>query len=217
MEFLGVKKGINFMIVGEIMGVISSILFGFATLLLAISSTTINSGNVDELGIVLILSSVLGLISRITVILSSIVLGIGLIKALRDESKFKEALVILIISMLIFSSQFILQNIQMEYFEIALGLADMWVMVAILQGMESILDKMKNNDLAKKGIRAIKWSVALTSVSVISNLSYEFFVSYTSLVWAGVSITIVSAAAQIINYIIYISFLNKTKRLYFSK
>ena len=217
MEFLGVKKGINFMIVGEIMGVISSILFGFATLLLAISSTTINSGNVDELNIVLILSFVPALISRITVILSSIVLGIGLIKALRDESKFKEALVILIISMLIFSSQFILQNIQMEYFEIALGLADMWVMVAILQGMVSILDKMKNNDLAKKGIRAIKWSVALTSVSVISNLSYEFFVSYTSLVWAGVSITIVSAAAQIINYIIYISFLNKTKRLYFSK
>lgn len=217
MEFLGVKKGINFMIVGEIMGVISSILFGFATLLLAISSTTINSGNVDELNIVLILSFVSGLISRITVILSSIVLGIGLIKALRDESKFKEALVILIISMLIFSSQFILQNIQLEYFEIALGLADMWVMVAILQGMVSILDKMKNNDLAKKGIRAIKWSVALTSVSVISNLSYEFFVSYTSLVWAGVSITIVSAAAQIINYIIYISFLSKTKRLYFSK
>ena len=217
MEFLGVKKGINFMIVGEIMGVISSILFGFATLLLAISSTTIDSGNVDELNIVLILSFVPALISRITVILSSIVLGIGLIKALRDESKFKEALVILIISMLIFSSQFILQNIQMEYFEIALGLADMWVMVAILQGMVSILDKMKNNDLAQKGIRAIKWSVALTSVSVISNLSYEFFVSYTSLVWAGVSITIVSAAAQIINYIIYISFLNKTKRLYFSK
>lgn len=217
MEFLGVKKGINFMIVGEIMGVISSILFGFATLLLAISATTINSGNVDELDIVLILSFVLGLISRITVILSSIVLGIGLIKALRDESKFKEALVILIISMLIFSSQFILQNIQMEYFEIALGLADMWVMVAILQGIVNILDKMKNNDLAKKGIRAIKWSVALTSVSVISNLSYEFFVSYTSLVWAGISITIVSAAAQIINYIIYIGFLSKTKRLYFSK
>lgn len=205
------------MIVGEIMGVISSILFGFATLLLAISSTTINSGNVDEPSIVLILSYVSALISRITVILSSIVLGIGLIKALRDESKFKEALVILIISMLIFSSQFILQNIQMEYFEIALGLADMWVMVAILQGIVSILDKMKNNDLAQKGIRAIKWSVALTSVSVISNLSYEFFVSYTSLVWAGVSITIVSAAAQIINYIIYIRFLSKTKRLYFSK
>ena len=217
MEFLGVKKGINFIIVGEIMGVISSILFGFATLFLAISLTTINSGNADEQGVVFILSSVPGLISRITVILSSIVLGIGLIKALRDESKFKEALVILIISMLIFSSQFVLQSIQMEYFEIALGLADMWVMVAILQGMVSILDKMKNNDLAEKGIRAIKWSVALTSVSVISNLSYEFFVSNTSLVWAGVSITIVSAAAQIINYIIYISFLSKTKRLYFSK
>ena len=74
MEFLGVKKGINFMIVGEIMGVISSILFGFDTLLLAITSTTINSGNVDELGMVFILSPVPGLISRITVILSSIVL-----------------------------------------------------------------------------------------------------------------------------------------------
>lgn len=102
MEFLGVKKGINFIIVGEIMGVISSIFFGFATLLLAISLTTINSGNADEQGVVFILSSVPGLISRITVMLSSIVLGIGLIKALRDESKFKEALVILIISMLIF-------------------------------------------------------------------------------------------------------------------
>ena len=215
MEYPGVKKGISFIIAGEIMGVISSILYGFATLVLAISSTTINSGN--EVGIVLILSSVPGLISRLTVILSSIVLIIGLIKALRDESKFKEALVILIISMLIFSSQFFLENIQMEYFEIALALADMWVMVAILQGMVSILDKMKNKDLAEKGIRAIKWSVALTSVSVISNLSYEFFVSNTSLVWAGVSITIVSAAAQIINYIIYISFLSKTKRLYFSK
>ena len=217
MEFPGVKKGINFIIAGEIMGVISSILFGFATLFLAISSTTINSGNVDELGMVLILSSVPGLISRITVILSSIVLGIGLIKALRDESKFKEALIILIISMLIFSSQFYLESIQMEYFEIALGLADMWVMVAILQGMVSILDKLKNNDLAEKGIKVIKCSVSLTSVSILANLSYEFFVSNTSLIWAGVSITIVSAAAQIINYIIYISFLSKTKRLYFSK
>lgn len=217
MQFPGVKKGINFIIAGEIMGVISSILFGFATLLLAISSTTINSGNVAELGIILILSSVPGIVSRITVIISSIVLGIGLIKALRNESKFKEALIILIISMLIFSSQFYLESIQMEYFEIALGLADMWVMVAVLQGMVSILDKLKNNDLAEKGIKAIKWSVALTSVSVLSNLSYEFFVSNTSLVWAGVSITIVSAAAQIINYIIYIRFLNATKRLYFSK
>lgn len=217
MEFLGVKKGINFIIAGEIMGVISSILFGFATLFLAISSTTINSGNVDELGMVLILSSVPGLISRITVILSSIVLGIGLIKALRDESKFKEALIILIISMLIFSSQLYLESIQMEYFEIALGLADMWVMVAILQGMVSILDKLKNNDLAEKGIKVIKCSVSLTSVSILANLSYEFFVSNTSLIWAGVSITIVSTAAQIINYIIYISFLSKTKRLYFSK
>lgn len=217
MEFLGVKKGINFMIVGEIMGVISSILFGFDTLLLAITSTTINSGNVDELGMVFILSPVPGLISRITVILSSIVLIIGLIKALRDESKFKEAIIIIIISMLIFSSQFFLDNIQMEYFEIALGLADMWVMVAIIQGMVSILDKLKDYDLAERGIKVIKCSVSLTSVSILANLSYEFFVSNTSLVWAGVSITIVSAAAQIINYIIYISFLSKTKRLYFSK
>ena len=217
MQFPNLRRGINRIIVGEVMGVVSTILFGFSSFMLSLTSAALNYYNIKLIVILSSVSLVVTVTANLLNIISSIVLFTGLITARQDETKFKEAIIIIVVSLVMLVLQLFINSDIKSILVIINGLADMWVMVVVIQGFVNILDKLKDYTLAEYGIRLIKRTILLSVVTILSNITLDFFMINISFAIMGMIFTLVSAAAQIVNYIFYVGFLRKCKSLYFSK
>lgn len=216
MEFPNLRRGINRIIIGEVMGVVSTILLGFASFMMALVSTALNYSSARILGTLAVVAAVVAFLSNLLTIISSVILGIGLLNAREDETKFKEAIIVIVISIVMLILQTVFENELEGIFIIITGLADMWVMVAVIQGFVNILDKLKDKKLAEYGIKLLKRTVLLSSITVLSNVTLDFFTVNASFAVIGVVFILFSTIAQIVNYKFYIGYLRKFKRLYFS-
>ena len=84
MQFTNVKKGFNKIIIGEIIGVVSSILSTFAAVAAALSSSTHNPSGAVTTGKIVLAASIVGIISEGMVIIGYIILAAGLAQARKD-------------------------------------------------------------------------------------------------------------------------------------
>lgn len=209
-------RGINKIIIGESIDVISIIIGQILSVITIIYFQAIQNHNTittyDNIESVLMISTVVIMfVSVISTVISTIFTLSGIVQSINLDSKFKEALVIIIIRCVLYIINYIVPNI-INQINILSVLIDLWLIVAIIQGIINICDDSANKTLVKGGLNTMKYILILYSLGVLSNISYTYIIVNLSQINIGILMLIISMILLISSYIIYIRYLIKIKK-----
>lgn len=213
MRFSNAYKGIKIIFVGEIIGVLLMVCLEFPSTLLQIAGSLFSDSEMLELALSSVVTKLMTYAYQFFEILSFVVVMIGAIIASKDEKKFREAAIVIAIAIIgSMVNMFIDIDINM-ILEIVIGVLDLWVVVAVLQGCINISDLCKEEDISEKGVKALKIVIFAYTASIIFTLSTQFFMSRASFLVISVIIIIMGAIVQITAYVFYIVHLSRMKKM----
>ena len=206
-------KGIKIIIVGEIIRAIRSILFNLLSMLISLFGDGSGDFEIADYAIVSLLSRFGEELYNAVSIVSWIIVLIGAIIASKDEKKFKEAAIIVVISV-ISNLVPVFIDVQAEMVvTIVAGLFDLWAIIAVIQGCINVADKYEDYKMSDRGIFTLKFGIAIYTVVILMGLTFSFFTARSSLVLIGVIVVSISEIAEIAMYLIYINYLIKVKKM----
>ena len=206
-------KGIKIIIVGEIIRAIRSILFNLLSMLISLFGDGSGDFEIADYAIISLLSRFGEELYNAVSIVSWIIVLIGAIIASKDEKKFKEVAIIVVISV-ISSLVPVLIDVQAEMVvAIVAGLFDLWAIIAVIQGCINVADKYEDYKTSDRGIFTLKLCLAIFTVAILMGLTFSFFAARSSLVLIGVIVVSISEIAEIAMYLIYINYLIKVKKM----
>ena len=206
-------KGIKIIIVGEIIRAIRSILFNLLSMLISLFGDGSGDFEIADYAIVSLLSRFGEELYNAVSIVSWIIVLIGAIIASKDEKKFKEAAIIVVISV-ISNLVPVFIDVQAEMVvTIVAGLFDLWAIIAVIQGCINVADKYEDYKTSDRGIFTLKFGIAIYTVVILMGLTFSFFTARSSLVLIGVIVVSISEIAEIAMYLIYINYLIKVKKM----
>ena len=139
---------------------------------------------------------------------------VGIIQASKDEGAFKTALIAIIVSLVaaviagIFSSNGLVQSIC----QIIQNVMSLAVTLFVINGVTNLAEKMNNTEVWSKGRNLLKVIVCIYALSLIA--------SFISLIFGGIFMSVtaailalVAAVLDVISYFLYLSLLNKGKKM----
>lgn len=213
MRFSNAYKGIKIIFVGEIIGVLLMVCLEFPSTILQISTSLFGDSGMFEFAVSSVVTKLMTYASQFFELLSFAVIMIGAIIASKDEKKFREAAIVIAITIIgSMVNMFIDIDINM-ILEIVIGVLDLWAVVAVLQGCINISDLCKEEDISEKGVKTFKILVFAYTASIIFTLSTQFFMSRASFLVISVIIIIMGAIVQITAYVFYIVHLSRMKKM----
>ena len=206
-------KGIRIIIVGEIIGAIGTILFNLPAMLISLIGNGSGDFEIADYAIVSLLSGFGEDFYSAVSIVNWIIVLIGAIIASKDEKKFKEAAIIVVISM-ISTLVPVFIDVQAELVvAIVAGLFDLWAIIAVIQGCINVADKYEDYKTSDRGSFTLKFVLAVFTVAILMGLTFSFFAARSSLVLIGVIVVSISEIVEIAMYLIYINYLIKVKKM----
>ena len=206
-------KGINLIIVGELLGLFSTLIANTSSVPVnyfwgMLSNNALDQGNAVS-GAVAVAVLLAGAISYASVI----VLFIGFIKMSKCDFKFKEAIVITVIALLVDLSGVFLNNVFGNFVIVVSSIADLWMCVAVIQGLVNIFDKREDDTMSDKGIRVMRLVLALYVFSIIGGIMLQFFGSNPSLTNFSIIAVIIITVLQVVIYTFYIKYLFHSRKV----
>ncbi len=206
-------KGIRIIIVGEIIGAIGTILFNLPAMLISLIGNGSGDFEIADYAIVSLLSGFGEDFYSAVSIVNWIIVLIGAIIASKDEKKFKEVAIIVVISV-ISSLVPVLIDVQAEMVvAIVAGLFDLWAIIAVIQGCINVADKYEDYKTSDRGSFTLKFVLAVFTVAILMGLTFSFFAARSSLVLIGVIVVSISEVVEFAMYLIYINYLIKVKKM----
>ena len=152
--------------------------------------------------------------AAVLVMIGSIMTLVGVIQASRDEGAFKTALIAIIISLVaaviaaIFSSSGVVQSIC----QIIQNVMSLAATLFVINGVTNLAEKMNNTEVWSKGRNLLKVIVCIYALSLIA--------SFISLIFGGIFVSmtaailsLIAAILNVISYFLYLSLLNKGKKM----
>lgn len=213
MRFSNAYKGIKIIFVGEIIGVLLMVCLEFPSTILQIFTSLFSESGMFEFAVSSVVTNLMTYASQFFELLSFVVVMIGSIIASKDEKKYREAAIVIAITIIgSMVKMFIDIDINM-ILEIVIGVLGLWAVVAVLQGCINISDSCKEEDISEKGVKALKIVIFAYTASIILTLSTQFFMSRVSLLVIGVIIIIMGTIVQITAYVFYIVHLSRMKKM----
>ena len=206
-------KGIKIIIVGEIIGAIGTILINLPDMLISLIGSGSGDYEIADYAIISLLSGFGGDIYYAVSIVNWIIVLIGAIIASKDEKKFKELAIIVVVSA-ISTLVPVFIDVQAEMVvAIVAGLFDLWAIIAVIQGCINVADKYEDYKTSDRGIFTLKLALAIYTVAILMELTFSFFAARSSLVLIGVIVVSISEVVEIAMYFIYINYLIKVKKM----
>ena len=214
MKFPNAAKGVKRIFTAEILKLIAAVLsiIGIGMMIFTLAAAQANAeGATIAAGtgtaVLLLAAAVISLIAGIMAL-------VGIINASKDEGAFKAALVTIIISLCaaivagIFSQNATVQSIC----QIIQNLMSIFVTIFVIQGVSNLAVKIGNNDVAQQGKSLLKIIVAIYALSLVANIIVLIFGGMFVSVTAGI-LAVIALVLNVIGYLVYLSLLNKGKKM----
>lgn len=214
MKFTNAYQGVKKIFAAEILSLICSIC---ATVTLALPVVgVIAAANNSQGGTVASLGgfAVLAIASMVLAIIAFIFKLIGVNKASKDEPAFKIAFYMIlagiVVSVLtgIFSSNSTVSSIMSALGEIV----NLAVTVYIIQGIKNLAQRLGDDKMVKSGDTLFKYIIAIYILVIIAQIVIMILQNGAAVVVALV-IIVISGILEIIQYILYIRYLAKAKKM----
>lgn len=214
MKFTNAYQGVKKIFAAEILSLISSIC---ATVMLALPVVPlITAANNSQGGTVASLGgfAVLAIATMVLAIIAFIFKLIGVNKASKDEPAFKIAFYMIlagiVVSVLtgIFSSNSTVSSIMSAIGEIV----NLAVTVYIIQGIKNLAQRLGDDKMVKSGDTLFKYIIAIYILVIIAQIVIMILQNGAAVVVALV-IIVISGILEIIQYILYIRYLAKAKKM----
>mgnify|MGYP006873076033 CR=1 FL=1 len=204
-------KGLKNIIAGEIIGLVSAVLFGGVTSVLLFVTLDKITDDAFMARLFGVAGTGLYILSVVGSLISSLIIFIGLMRIRKEDYKFKEAIVMIIIPAISLILQLFMDN-SANYRVIEL-LLDLWFMVAVTQGLVNICDKVKERNVADKGITVIKQVICLYAICIVANITQNFFSSNQSFELIGFISLVVNVLTELLMNIFYIGYIIKVRKM----
>lgn len=218
MQFPNAAKGIKRIFRAEILKIFSYICLFFAAvtgfIALLASSDDVTSGTSEALSSGgLIGAIVLGAAFVILIIIAFIMNMVGCVNARNDNENFKTALVFLIVS-ITFSivSVFVLHNGLSNIIYSMATLSETLTTIFVIAGVMQIANQLGRDDINKKGATVLKLIITAEVISFILTFISTFLRGGTTEI-ISTALFLASVVVSFIKYIMYLSFLSKSKKM----
>ncbi len=220
MKFPNAAKGVKRIFTAEVLNLIATICLAVAAVLIvvAVASGKFVSGRTSD---ALFGGSMLGAILfalawLVLTIIGFIMKLVGIINASKDEASFKSALVFLIVSIVasIVSSVLMMNNVNTagNLLYTFAQLVEVFITIFVIAGGVKLADRLNRGDVGSKGTNVLKIIIVVNVLMLIANLVSSFMGGIAASVVSGV-LLIVALVLEIVQYFLYLSFLNKAKKM----
>ena len=214
MRFPNAASGVKKIFTAQILGLIASVamIIGLIFLIFTAAAADANAqgGAVAAgLGTIILMGA-----SAVLILIGSIMTLVGIIQASKDEGAFKTALIAIIVSLVaaviagIFSSNGLVQSIC----QIIQNVMNLAVTLFVINGVTNLAEKLNNTEVWSKGRNLLKVIVCIYALSLIA--------SFISLIFGGIFVSmtaailsLIAAVLDVISYFLYLSLLNKGKKM----
>ncbi len=217
MRFPNAAKGLKKIFTAEILNLIGAILMVIMAGVLVGSlvagkigntvSVSIMGGGLVGVGVLFIAAMVLGIIAFIMNL-------VGVINANHDESNFKSALIFLIISIIasVLAGVFTSNGMVSSLMRSLSTLMSLFVTIFVISGSIKLADQLNRGDVSTSGTNVLKMIIVVKVIELIVSLIVSFMGGMVASVVACI-LFLASVILNIIQYFMYLSFLNKAKKM----
>lgn len=194
-------KGVNKLLVSEILNVAASMLFLAASVIAAVTSRqTVNTAYLPAILIPMILVGVVGLLAFIMQI-------VGLNQARRDNTRFRTAIVFVCIGVVAFNAAAFTGGTLGNIFSSINEVCSVLISVYIILGIYDLAENMENSSVMLHGKIALFAGTAVFAIAVIARIIPVFFPRTENI------LDVICSVTELIAYIIFLIFLAKAKKM----
>lgn len=216
MDFAIARKGMVTMIVGEILGMVSSVLFSLCSFLLPFITYAFQNDKEVTISYLSVVIGLFAVVSNLLAVISGIIQIFALKKITKIDNKFKEALIILIFMLTCVFIRYFGDNTIDSIMSVLSDMTDLWIAVAVIQGCVNISDSMDDIDMSNRGLKVMKIVITLFAITIIGNIIFQYLVANPSFFLGSVISLAIFSILQVVIYIYYIGYLNSVVH-YFDK
>ena len=140
---------------------------------------------------------------------------VGIINARHDEDSFKSALICLILNLVSMFCFGIFTNINTTVASLFYSFGNLmhvFVTLFIISGIIKMADKLNRGDISAKGSNILKIIVVIAALSLLISIVSSFIMSSAAMVTALILMA-VALVLCIVQYIMFLSFLAKAKKM----
>ena len=213
MSFPNAQKGIKKIYIGELLMLISIVLTTVSDIALLIFSAPeeVSDATVGASVIGLVVFSVAASLLTVFALIFSI---IGVIQTSKDEPLFKGVIAVMLLSVgvTVVSAIFTENQLVTKLTSVINEVSGTITIVLIVFGIGKMAEKLGNDDVFVRGqtlLRIIIW-IALLSVII---KAVAAFAPYSVVLVLDIIMLIGTGVLEVVEYFLYLSFLNKTKKM----
>ena len=214
MKFPNAANGVKKLFTAQVLSLIAAIatIIGLALLIITAASAEANveGGAIAAgLGTIVLMGA-----ASVLILIAAIMSLVGLIQSAKDEGAFKTAVFAIGISLVaaivaaIFSSNGIVQSVC----QIVQNVMSIAVTIFVITGVTNLADKLNNAEVSQKGRNLLKIIVCIYALALIATIISLIFGGAFFSVTAAI-LALVAAVLDVIAYFLYLSLLNKGKKM----
>ena len=218
MSFPNTAKGIKRIYIAEILK-----LFAYICMVIGAVAATVALFSMEESGAsdltdalsygMFVLTVIVGIAYAVLMITAFIMNLIGYINARNDNENFKTALVFLVVSIVFTVISYFMLNRGIGSIMYSLStLSETLATIFVIAGTMQIAFQLGREDISKKGAVVLRLIIVVECITFVLSFISSFFRNDTT---AAVSTVLMLASILInfIKYILYLSFLSKSKKM----
>lgn len=222
MKYPNAAKGVKRIFTAEILKLVGTIFGVIGLTIVAIGLMTAKVTNGSDAGIVTLVVSLgigaLPLIAWFVLRLIGFILRlVGIINAKQDEDSFKSSLVCLILEMVsvVVSGVFlginstVVASVLYSFAE----LMGLFVTLFIISGIIKLADKLNRGDVSAKGSNLLKLICVIVGLSLLLNIISSILIGNPAIMFIALILFGAALILCAIQYIMFLSFLAKAKKM----
>ena len=215
MKYPNAAKGVQRIYIAELLKLIAyfSLIAAATIFIISLLSSGVEEVSEVFMNSSVIVSIVLLVIFVVLYLISFIMNLIGFINAFRDDENFKTALIFLIIN-IVFTivSVFIISGGFASILYSLATLSDTLATIFVIAGGVNLANQLEYGDVSKKGANVIKLIIIMEAISFVITFITTFMNGSASSMIALIFV-LATFVLSIIKYVMYLSFLSKTRKM----
>ena len=214
MKFPNAAQGVKKIFTAEILAIIAAGCTLIGGIMIVIAAASAGGGSKGGAVAGLAGTAIFMIAAAIISLISFIMNIIGINNASKDEPSFKTAFYCVLVGIVasivagIFSGNSVVNAI----FTLVGNISSLAVTVFVITGIIKLADQLNNGEVSAKGNNQLKLIVAIYALSIIASLIVMILGGYSASVVAAV-IYVIAMILNVIQIILYLSFLNKAKQM----
>ena len=222
MKYPNAAKGVKRIFTAEILKLIGTICGVIGLIFVAVGLAAAETAGTSDAGVTaLVGSSLIGAVPLlgwlVLMIIAFIMRLVGIINARHDEESFKASLTCLILEIIfaVVSGIFLGVNIPVVssvFYSIA-QLMGLFVTLFIISGVIKLADKLNRGDVSSKGSNILKLICVIIGLSLLLNIVSSILVGSAAISVIALILYAVAMVLCIVQYIMFLSFLSKAKKM----